>query len=181
MSGPSVYKLCKSPTHSMEKYLQQSVQLIQGIGVAGDAHAGETVKHKSRILKHGNKPNLRQVHLIHKELLAELKTLGFDIDPGQMGENITTEGIDLLALHENTILKLGSSAEIRITGLRNPCNQLNGIQSGLMKAVLGKDENGQLIRKAGVMAVVLKNGTVNCGDTIQIVPPSPPFNPLTPV
>ncbi len=181
MSPPSVYKLCKSPTHSMEKYLQQSVELIQGIGVAGDAHAGETVKHKSRIAKHGNKPNLRQVHLIHKELLTELKTLGFAIDPGEMGENITTEGIDLLALPENTILKLGNSAELRITGLRNPCSQLDGIQSGLMKAVLAKDQNGQLIRKAGIMAVVHKNGMVHCGDPIQIVNPPPPYKPLTPV
>lgn len=165
----------------MKKYVCSTMQLLEGLGVEGDAHAGKTVQHLSRLAKFFNKPNLRQVHLIHNELLDELRLKGFDIAPGQMGENITTKGIDLLGLPENTVLKIGEVAHIRITGLRNPCKQLDGIQPGLMQAVLDRDKDGNLIRKAGVMAVVEQSGMIHSQDTIEVILPSLPHKPLEPV
>lgn len=170
-----VLALSVSPTHTMKKFNQESIQLLEGLGVEGDAHMGKTVKHRSRVRKDPTQPNLRQIHLIHSELHEELKTKGFQITPGQMGENITTQGIDLLSLPKDTILKIGAEAEVQITGLRNPCNQLNGIQDGLMKAVLDRDDEGNLIRKSGIMGIVLKGGKVNLADRIEIVFPPRPF------
>lgn len=172
---------CSSSTHSMVKKVRQSIQLLEGLGVEGDAHLGKTVKHRSRVAKDPSRPNLRQVHLIHSELHSELASEGFDIVPGQMGENITTMGIELLDLPENTILHIGPETRVKITGLRNPCSQLDGIRKGLMKAVLDTDKNGNLIRKAGVMGVVLTGGTVSTGDTIRIELPELPHHPLVPV
>ena len=168
----------KSPTHTMAKIPQESIVLLAGLGVEGDAHLGETVKHRSRVKQDPTQPNLRQVHLIHAELHNELRESGFDIEAGQMGENITTSGIDLLGLPRNTLLFLGEEALIQVTGLRNPCVQLDGIQPGLMQAVLGRDADGNLIRKAGIMAVVLRGGEVKRGDEIRVELPALPFLPL---
>jgi len=175
MKKPFVKALSKSPTHTLSKPNQESIKLLQGLGVEGDAHMGKKVKHRSRVAKDPNQPNLRQVHLIHAELHSELKEKGFNIGYGVMGENITTEGIDLLSLPKDTILKIGTTAQIKITGLRNPCNQLNGIQEGLMAAVLDKDDAGNLIRKAGIMGIVLEGGIINLNDKIEISLPSEPF------
>jgi MOSC domain-containing protein YiiM len=163
-----------SPTHTMQKNTQSRIVLLEGLGVEGDAHLGVTVKHRSRVAQDPTQPNLRQVHLIHAELLEEVKGKGFHVIPGQMGENITTSGIDLLSLPKDTILSIGAAAQIRVTGLRNPCAQLDGIQPGLMKAVLDKDENGNLIRKAGIMGVVVSGGEICPGDKIAVsLPPEP--------
>jgi len=170
-----------SPTHTMAKPTQPSIHLIEGIGVDGDAHGGETVKHRSRVQRDPTTPNLRQVHLIHAELHDELRTRGYDLAPGQIGENITTRDIDLLVLPTGARLHLGSEAIIEVTGLRNPCDQLNGIQPGLMQAVLDRDAEGNLIRKAGIMAIVLTGGTVAAGDPIEVELPSEPHRPLEPV
>ena len=164
--------------HNFSKPTCESITLIAGIGVEGDAHAGVTVQHLSRIAKTPDEPNLRQVHLIHAELLDELAERDFNVLSGQMGENITTRGIDLLNLPRGTLLNIGDTAVIEITGLRNPCRQINGIQDGLMKAVLTKDENGNLIRKSGVMAVVLTGGIVKAGDEIKTVLPEGAHLPL---
>ena len=142
--------------------------LLPQLGVKGDAHAGRLVQHLSRIAKDPDAPNLRQVHLIHAELLDHLADSGFGVQPGDMGENITTRGIDLLGLSRGTRLRLGAEAVIEITGLRNPCRQLNGLQPGLMAAVLDRASDGKLIRKAGVMAVVIEGGMVSRGDAIVI-------------
>lgn len=166
-----VISVHKSPTHTMSKPAQPSIKLLAGLGVEGDAHNGVTVKHRSRVKADPTQPNLRQVHLIHSELHDKLKEQGFDVQPGQMGENITTKGIDLLDLPKGTKLHLGAEAIIEITGLRNPCVQLDGIQQGLMKAVLDKDAEGNLIRKAGIMAIVLKGGDVFPNDPIKIEMP----------
>ena len=139
---------------------------------------GETVKHRSRVAKDPSQPNLRQVHLIHSELFEEVAEKGFKVSPGQMGENISTRGIDLLALPTNTILKIGAEAEIQITGLRNPCSQIDSIQEGLMKAVLDKDEEGNLIRKAGIMGIVLQGGEIKVGDKIEVELPAEPHKKL---
>jgi len=180
MTAPRVLAVCKSPDHTMSKPRADSVRLIQGIGIEGDAHAGTTVKHRSRVAKDPTIPNLRQVHLIHAELFDELRAKGFSVDPGQMGENITTTGVDLLSLPRGTRLRLGASATIEITGLRNPCSQIDGIMPGLMEAVLERKPSG-LVRKSGVMAIVLASGDVRPDDAITIELPPHPHEQLKPV
>lgn len=159
----------------MNKANQSSIRLLEGLGVEGDAHLGKTVKHRSRVKQDPTQPNLRQVHLIHAELHETLRTAGFDLKPGQMGENITTSGINLLELPQKTLLFLGDTAIVEVTGLRNPCVQLDGIQDGLMKAVVDRDENGNLIRKAGIMGIVVQGGLVKPGDSIRVQWPELPF------
>lgn len=155
--------------------------LPYGPGVEGDAHAGETVRHRSRVARDPNQPNLRQVHLIHSELHDALAAAGFSVSAGDMGENITTRGIDLLALPTGARLRIGESAVIEVTGLRNPCAQLDRFQPGLMAAVLERDEEGNLIRKAGIMGIVLTAGEVRGGDSIRVELPPGPHQPLQPV
>jgi MOSC domain-containing protein YiiM len=155
--------------------------LVAGLGVEDDAHQGETVKHRSRVARDPSQPNLRQVHLIQAELHDELRAAGFRIAAGQMGENITTRGLDLLGFPTGTRLHLGEAAVVEVTGLRNPCAQLDGIQQGLMGATLGRDEVGSLVRKAGIMGIVLEGGEVRPGDEIRVELPSEPHRPLQPV
>ena len=172
--GAQVIAVSLNAKHDFSKVNQEKIKLIAGLGVEGDAHFGETVKHRSRMAKNPQQPNLRQVHLIHAELHDELQAKGFNLLPGQMGENITTQGIDLLGLPTDTILRIGNSAAIQITGLRNPCAQLNGLQQGLMAAVLDKDISGRLIRKAGIMGIVAATGEISVGDKIEVeLPPLP--------
>ncbi|MFD1957256.1 MOSC domain-containing protein [Paenibacillus thailandensis] len=139
---------------------------------------GKTVKHRSRVAQNPNQPNLRQVHLIHSELFDELRDAGFRVEPGQLGENITTRGIDLLGLPTNSKLYIGRTAVIEITGLRNPCAQIDHFQSGLLSAVLDRDDSGNLVRKAGVMGIVLTGGEVRVGDPVRISLPAEPYRPL---
>jgi MOSC domain-containing protein YiiM len=167
--------------HSFSKPNQASIKLLAGLGVDGDTHAGEKVQHRSRVAKDPNQPNLRQVHLIHAELHDELRTAGFEVSPGQMGENVTTRGLDLLSLPTGTKLHLGNDAIVQVTGLRNPCVQLDDFQQGLMKAVLDKDAEGNLIRKAGVMGIVLTGGEVKINDSIGVELPPEPYESLKPV
>jgi MOSC domain-containing protein YiiM len=173
-----VLAVSRSATHTFSKPNQESIQLLAGLGVEGDAHVGKTVKHRSRVAIDPTQPNLRQVHLIHTELHDELRAAGFQVSAGQMGENITTRGIDLLALPTGTRLYLGNTAVIEVTGLRNPCTQLDHFQPGLMAAVLGHDEHGKLIRKAGVMGIVLAGGEVRPNDPVRVELPPAPHRPL---
>jgi hypothetical protein len=154
--------------HGLGKTVSLFVDLIAGEGVAGDAHCGTTIKHRSRVAKDSTQPNLRQVHLIHAELFDELVPTGFSVGPGELGENILTRGIDLLGLSTGTILRFPTGAAIQITGLRNPCNQINGHSPGLMNALLGRAKSGALIRKSGVMGIVLAGGVVGAGDGIVV-------------
>ncbi|MES1151014.1 MAG: MOSC domain-containing protein, partial [Dongia sp.] len=156
----SVVAVSRSKSHRFSKSTEMSISLLEGQGVEGDAHSGETVKHRSRVRVDPTQPNLRQVHLVHAELHDELKAAGFNVHPGDIGENITTRGIDLLALPTGTLLRIGRTAVIRITGLRNPCTQLDGFQQGLTAAVLDRDAEGRVVRKAGIMSVVLEGGEV---------------------
>ncbi|HLI22929.1 MAG TPA: MOSC domain-containing protein [Stellaceae bacterium] len=176
-----VVAVSRSGTHSMRKPAVGAIELLAGLGVEGDAHLGKTVQHLYPMKKDPTQPNLRQVHLIHAELHEELRAAGFDLVPGEMGENITTRGIDLLALPRGTRLRLGTVAVIEITGLRNPCHQLDKLRPGLMAATLDRDAEGNLIRKAGVMAVVTVGGTVRAGDAIAVDLPAMPHRPLQPV
>lgn len=164
--------------HHFSKRVQLAIRLVEGLGVAGDGHAGATVKHRSRVARDPTQPNLRQVHLIHAELFEELAGQGYEIGPGDLGENVTTRGIDLLELTAGTRLALGGTAVIEVTGLRNPCLQLDRFRPGLMKATLGRSPDGALVRKAGVMAIVLAGGDVHAGDAIRVMSPHGPHVPL---
>jgi len=178
---PRVVAVSSSATHSLAKSARAAIRLLAGLGVEGDAHLGETVQHLSRIARDPSQPNLRQVHLIHAELLDELHARGFELAPGQLGENITTRGIDLLGLPRGTRLALGTEAVVELTGLRNPCAQLDGMQDGLMAAVLDRAPDGALIRKAGVMGVVLQAGEVSADSPIRIELPAGAHVALEPV
>jgi MOSC domain-containing protein YiiM len=167
--------------HHFSKQPAMWITLLAGLGVEGDAHAGTTVKHRSRVARDPAQPNLRQVHLLHRELLEELDARGFVIGAGQIGENILTRGIDLLGMPADAVLCIGEAARVRVTGLRNPCVQLDRFAPGLMAACLDRDERGGLIRKAGIMAVVLHGGVVRPGDPIDVVLPPQPHRPLLPV
>ncbi|MEF2280045.1 MOSC domain-containing protein [Deinococcus sp. YIM 134068] len=167
-----------SVTHSFSKANRPSIRLLAGLGVEGDAHAGTTVRHRSRVAADPTQPNLRQVHLLHAELHDDLWARGLEVSAGQMGENVTTRGLDLLALPRGTRLHLGTGAVVEVTGLRNPCAQLDAFRPGLLTAVLDRDEGGQLVRKAGIMGVVLHGGEVKAGDGIEVEFPPEPHHPL---
>ncbi len=178
---PVVVAVSCDAAHAMAKPNRSVIRLIAGLGVEGDAHLGACVQHRSRIARNPNQPNMRQVHLIHAELHDELRGAGFEVSSGQMGENVTTRGVDLLRLPTGARLRLGGTALIEVTGLRNPCRQLDGIRPGLMAATLDRDPTGALVRKAGVMAIVLEGGDVHPGDAIEIQLPPAPYRPLEPV
>jgi MOSC domain-containing protein YiiM len=177
----NVIGVSSCPGHHFTKTPSLSIRLLGGLGVAGDAHKGETVKHRSRARKDPTQPNLRQVHLIHAELFDELREKGFLVQPGELGENITTSGVDLLALPTGTRLHLGANAVVEITGLRNPCVQIENFQKGLLAATLDRDAEGNLVRKAGVMSIVIEGGDVRPGDIVRIERPASPHRPLQPV
>jgi MOSC domain-containing protein YiiM len=180
MSG-LVEAVSQASTHRFSKQPRMWIRLLAGLGVEGDAHLGRTVQHRSRVARDPTQPNLRQVHLLHHELLQELEAQGFVIGPGAIGENILTHGVDLLGLPTGTVLRIGAAAEVRVSGLRNPCVQLDRFKPGLMAATLDRDAAGGLVRKAGVMAVVLTGGEVRPGDRIDVVMPALPHRRLQPV
>jgi MOSC domain-containing protein YiiM len=167
--------------HGFSKVRRDGIHLVTGFGVAGDAHLGELVQHRSRVARDPSQPNLRQVHLMHTELHEELALAGFTVVAGDLGENVTTRGLDLLGLPTGTRLRLGDSAVVEVTGLRNPCVQIDNFQPGLLKAVLGRDNDGNLVRKAGIMSVVLADGWVGPGDPIHVELPPQPHHRLEPV
>lgn len=179
MSEPSqggvVIAVSASAGHTMTKPNANAIRLLVGLGVEGDAHSGETVKHRSHVRRDPARRNLRQVHLIGCELHDELAGRGFPgLRPGQMGENITTKDVDLLGLPAGTRLHLGDEAIVEVTGLRNPCAQLDGIRPGLMKATLDRDDDGDIVMKSGIMSVVVAGGEVRPGDPIGVeLPPEP--------
>lgn len=181
MAVGTIMALARDSEHRFSKQPVDSLRLLAGLGVEGDAHAGRTVQHLSRVAKDPTVPNLRQVHLIHAELFEELADRGFTVGPGQLGENITTVGIDLLGLSRGTRLRLGAQALIEITGLRNPCAQINGLSPGLMQATLDYGADGELVRKAGVMATVITGGGIACGDTITLESVPLAYEALAPV
>ena len=176
-----VAAVSRSAKHTLAKFNEHSIRLLPGLGVDGDAHQGATVQHGSRVARDPTQPNLRQVHLIHAELHEELRATGFAVSAGQMGENITTQGVALLDLPAGARLYLGGAAVVEVTGLRNPCAQLDRIQPGLMAATLGRDGHGNLVRKAGIMGVVIAGGEVRPGDPIRVELPPQPHRPLAPV
>lgn len=173
-----VTAVSRNEAYSFTKPNRESVTLLTGLGVDGDVHAGVTVKHRSRVAQDPTQPNLRQVHLIHEELFAELAGAGFRVAPGELGENVTTRGLDLLGLPVGTLLRIGAEAVVEVTGLRNPCLQIDRFQDGLLKQVVSRDEAGRLVRRAGIMGVVAEGGVVRPGDTIEVELPDGPHRPL---
>ena len=173
-----VTAVSRSGMHTFSKPTTAAIRLVAGLGVEGDAHLGVTVMHRSRVRTDPDSPNLRQVHLIHAELHEELRAAGFMVEAGQIGENVTTRGIALLGLPTGTRLHLGAAAVVEVTGLRNPCRQLDRFQAGLTAALLGRDQNGKLIRKAGIMSIVLTGGDIRPGDPIEIELPPEPHLPM---
>jgi MOSC domain-containing protein YiiM len=170
----TILAVSRDATHRFSKPHCAEIRLLAGLGVEGDAHLGVTVQHRSRVAAAPSQPNLRQLHLIQAELFAELADAGFDLAPGELGENVTTAGLDLLALPRGTRLHLGEGAIVEVTGLRNPCLQIDRFQPGLMAAVLGRDIKGGLVRKAGIMAIVLAGGILRPGDGVRAeLPPLP--------
>lgn len=176
--GGTVAAVSSNGTYSFTKPNRESITLLAGIGVEGDVHAGETVKHRFRMEKDASQPNLRQVHLIHEELFEEVREAGFEVGAGELGENVTTRGIDLLGLPFGARLHLGAQAVVEVTGLRNPCAQIDNFQKGLMKQVVGRDESGVVRFKSGIMSVVLEGGVVRPGDAIKVELPDGPHVPL---
>ena len=177
---PSVLAVSLSPTHTFSKLPQTAVHLLAGIGVEGDAHAGRTVQHRYHVRKDPTRLNHTQVHLLQSELFADLAP-DFPLSPGQIGENITTVGLDLLALPLATRLHLGPDSVIELTGLRTPCTLIDRFQPGLQAAVTRRSPRGPVFRRAGVMAVVLTSGIIKPGDSIRVHLPSEPHRPLQPV
>ncbi len=175
---PKIGKVCsvsKKSMHEFSKEIQEKVRLITMHGVDGDAHAGKYVKHRSRVKKDPTQLNIRQVHLIASELFTELTQEGYVIKPGDLGENITTSGIDLINLPKHTQLKIGESVILEVTGLRNPCRQIEDFRSGLLKKMISKDDEGSLVRKTGIMTIVKMGGIVSVSDTIEVLLPEKPF------
>ena len=175
---PQIVAVALSGKHAFAKSVCARIMLVEGLGVAGDAHCGATVQHRSRVARDPTQPNLRQVHLLHAELFDELRAKGFQVKPGDMGENIATRGVDLLGLAEGTHLHIGHQVVVRVTGLRNPCSQIDTFQKGLLAATLDRDVDGTVIRKAGVMAVVVQGGEAAAGDPIRVVLPAGLHKPL---
>lgn len=181
MSG-IVTTVSAGPAHGVDKPNQESIELIAGRGIAGDAHSGEKIKHRARVKRDATQPNLRQVHLIDASLHEQLRDEGFAVEAGQMGENVTVRGIEqLIWLPARTRLAIGDRAVVELTGLRNPCAQLDQIHRGLMKAVLGRDEQGDLVYRCGVMAIVLAGGPVRPGDRVRVQSPPEPHVALRPI
>jgi MOSC domain-containing protein YiiM len=163
-----VVSVSRDSDHRFSKRPVDEIILIAGWGIEGDAHAGTTVQHLSRVACDPSQPNLRQVHLIHAELFDEVAAAGYEVAPGQLGENITTRHLDLFALPEGTILRIGDDAVVRVTGLRNPCQQINGFEPGLLSQVLGRADDGSVERKGGVMTVVVVGGVVRVNQEIRV-------------
>jgi MOSC domain-containing protein YiiM len=181
MNQPRVGSVNVAAGHAFSKPPAPAIRLVAGLGVEGDAHAGVTVQHRSHAARDPLRPNHRQVHLIHAELHEELAAGGFTVGPGDLGENVTTRGLDLLGLPAGTRLRLGAEAVVEVTGLRNPCRQLDAFADGLMAATLDRDADGEVVRKSGVMAVVLAGGEVRPGDPIAVELPAPPHRRLAPI
>ena len=176
--APRVLSVGADTEHRFSKPPRVSIRLLEGLGVDGDAHCGPTVQHRSRVARDPSQPNLRQVHLLQTELFADVAARGHRLAPGDLGENVSTTGVDLLSLPVGTLLGLGDDAEVRLTGLRNPCWQIDRFSDGLLPLMVPRNAEGRVLRKAGVMAIVVRSGEVRPGDSIRVVLPPPPHLPL---
>ena len=177
---PVVVAVCRDGEHRFSKVPRESITLLEGLGVEGDAHAGTTVQHRSRVRRDPTAPNLRQVHLLPTTLLDEVRAAGHEVGPGDLGENLLVAGLDLHALPTGSRLHVGD-AVVRVTGLRNPCRQIEAFSPGLLGLVVGRGDDGRVVRRGGVMAVVERGGVVRPGDAVRVEHPAAPYAPLEPV
>jgi len=180
-SGGRVVAVSRAAHHRFSKAGQLAIRLKAGLGIEGDAHAGHTVQHVWQRRRQPQAPNLRQVHLFPLEMLEDLRRRGFAVGPGDLGENVTTCGIDLIALPARSRLVFVGGAAVEVTGLRDPCRQLDRFAPGLMQALLDRAGDGTVLRKAGIMAIVIAGGDIRPGDAITVQPPDGPHEPLRPV
>ena len=178
MKNGTVIGVFRKEDYSFSKDAQEELTVVKGKGVEGDAHFGELVKHRSRVARNPNQPNLRQVHLLPIELFEELENTGYSVNPGELGENITTRGIDLIELPLGTLLQIGKDVSLQVTGLRDPCYQIDDFKKGLLSKVVYSDDEGNLILKAGIMTVVLEGGRIKLNDEIVVELPLKPFKKL---
>jgi MOSC domain-containing protein YiiM len=176
--GGTITAISRNGTYSFSKPNRESITLLAGFGVEGDVHGGATVKHRFRMAKDPSQPNLRQVHLMHEELFEELRAAGFEVGAGELGENVTTRGVDLLGLPVGTLLHLGDEAVVEVTGLRNPCAQIDRFRKGLLKQVVGRSEDGRALFRSGIMSVVVRGGVVRAGDAVGVELPEGPHRAL---
>lgn len=175
---PSVVAVSKDARHRFSKQPCEQITLLKGLGVEGDAHSGATVQHVHRLAREPAQPNLRQVHLLAREFFDEAREQGYELAPGDLGENVLTQGLDVLGLPQDTLLLIGSQAVVRVTGLRDPCRQIDRFRPGLLKVAIGRDQKGQVLIKAGIMSVVTTGGIIRTGDTIEVELPAPPHQRL---
>jgi hypothetical protein len=167
-----VHSVSASPRHGFSKLVRESITLIKGHGVDGDAHAGAFVKHRYLARWRPRMANERQVHLINQALFEELFSEGFNVQPGNLGENVTTRGIDLLRLPLGTMLALGPTAAVELRGLRTPCVLVDRFRKGLLKALVRKGEQPRF--RAGVMGVVREGGILFPGNPVKVtISPAP--------
>lgn len=178
MNRAMVESVHRSESHDFTKATVEEVVLVAGVGIEGDAHAGATVQHVSRKKKDADRPNLRQVHLVSAELHEELVADGFDLDHGGFGENLVTRGIALGDLPVGTTLALGDDAIIVLTGLRDPCAQIDRHREGLRAAVAFDPGEGPKLFRDGAMAMVVRGGVVRTGDPIGVALPPEPHHPM---
>jgi hypothetical protein len=175
---PSVIAVSSSPAYTFSKPNLPSVNLVAGIGVEGDAHSGPLIRHRDLVNQDPTQPNLRQVLLIQQEIFESLAERGHEVGAGHLGDNITTQGLDLHALPTGTRLRLGDTAVVELTGLRQPCPQIDDFQNGLTTVLRHRDAEGDMVQAAGVMSIVLDGGTVKPGDRIELDVPPEPHQPL---
>ena len=174
----TVLSVSRDDKHRFSKPTVSSIRLVAGFGVEGDSHAGATVQHLYEKKRNPSAPNLCQVHFMAAELFDDLVPTGYTVAPGELGENVTTEGINLMSLPLGTQLHLGAQAVVSVTGMRSPCSLINGYQKGLMKQLIKTDAAGTVHRRGGIMGVVVRGGVVNPGDCIRVELPAGEQLPL---
>jgi MOSC domain-containing protein YiiM len=172
----TVVAVASKEKHEFSKRTRHAITLVEDHGVEGDVHAGRVIQHRYLAKKMPVMPNNRQVHLIASELFTELGLSGFNVSPGELGENITTAGLDLTNLPLGTRLRLGSSAVVEITGLRTPCSLIDRFQKGLKRAMIMKHEQPRF--RCGVLGVAKATGKIAPGDPIIVELPSFSLQPL---
>ena len=175
----SVVAVSKDEYHRFSKVPCTQITLIKGVGVRGDTHSGVTVQHLFAVEQDPRQPNLRQVHLLQQEFLDQARDQGYELTPGDLGENILTDDLDLVGLWQDTLLHIGSQAVVRVSGLRNPCAQIDSFRPGLLQVAVRRDLKGDVVRKAGIMGVVTTGGVVHPGDEIEVEWPAQPHRRLT--
>ncbi|GIK02293.1 hypothetical protein Aspvir_006342 [Aspergillus viridinutans] len=180
---PRILSVSKSSSHSIAKTPVPSITLIPNHGVDGDCHAGQTTQHRAQAQR---TPNLRQVHLVPVETLRELSgrfsaaAAGRNAKPlsaGEIGENITTEGVELSTLPLGTELHFLSGegkeeAIVVLTGVREPGPGMDKCRAGLKNVCVVRDGGRVVRRLAGVMGTVKKGGMLRPGMGIRIVKPA---------